>query len=708
MHLTFDGVNDAFTGLVRGLYDGSIPAVRRPSRNGGVLQVEEPVTITYRNPLRRVLFNAARDANPFFHLYEALWMLAGRNDVASVASYCARMREYSDDGRTLNGSYGYRWRRAPNHFPVDGTTATRPGEEDPGWQTLDQLDLLVSHLKADPNSRRAVLQMWSVEDDLLRIGRPCDLCEGGAIAPGPHPDGSACPDCGGKFLVDASRDVCCLAGEVKFRSPEGDTDVKTLARRFHDERGYKYPVYTIDPVTGDQRLSWMTAAWKTGVRKTITVKLDDGSSVRLTSNHIVYRKRKTFDGKRCMGIVVSECEAGDLRVGDSLLSELPEDSGCRLNHGYRYFKRNVFLNTNGKNMVKEHRAYYEFATGEHLGSNDVHHVNEIRTDNRLENLERINERDHQRLHKLGTNNPHCKMSSEDKSKRGRVHSAVLRSGGKQNAPPHIREILGVRPPRRSDEQNNDLWDWVCSLSNHKIVAVEDGGYTEVYDFTVPGRHNAVLSNGALVHNCNLSALFSLRVTGSWGWPDDPTAVSTYALDLTVTNRSNDLVWGLLGANVVHFSFLQEYLAARLGVSVGLYHHFTNNLHVYKDNWRPEAWLAGEGDELARPYGKVFPLVEESERFERELEPFVERWTGDPQGESHTLREPFLCAVAEPFFAAHRRYRVGDFHGALAWVDRVAADDWRRAGRAWLERRQLRRGQRVKSGGELAYDPDLAV
>jgi hypothetical protein len=35
--------------------------------------------------------------------------------------------------------------------------------------------------------------------------------------------------------------------------------------------------------------------------------------------------------------------------------------------------------------------------------------------------------------------------------------------------------------------------------------------------------------------------------------------------MTVTNRSNDLCWGMLGANYVHFTILQEYLAARLGV-----------------------------------------------------------------------------------------------------------------------------------------------
>jgi hypothetical protein len=88
-------------------------------------------------------------------------MLAGRNDVATVAYYAKQMREYSEDGKTLNGAYGYRWRNQLVNVYEHG---------DPTWQHVDQLDVLVAHLKADPTSRRAVLQMWNVEDDLLKIG----------------------------------------------------------------------------------------------------------------------------------------------------------------------------------------------------------------------------------------------------------------------------------------------------------------------------------------------------------------------------------------------------------------------------------------------------------------------------------------------------------------------------------------------------------
>ena len=119
------------------------------SRVGETLECPTPVTTVYNNPTERVLFEEIRDANPFFHFMESLWMLEGRNDLAYVKRYNKRMEEYSDDGETLWGAYGYRWIK---HFGKN------------------QLDLIVSELRSNPNSRRCVLQMWDASQDL---GRDC-------------------------------------------------------------------------------------------------------------------------------------------------------------------------------------------------------------------------------------------------------------------------------------------------------------------------------------------------------------------------------------------------------------------------------------------------------------------------------------------------------------------------------------------------------
>lgn len=116
------------------------------SRNGKVLKFPRPVVTSYEYPKEHVLFDAARDANPFFHMFEAMWMLGGSNDVAFVGQFAKQMYEYSDDGKTLHGAYGHRWR---NHFKVD------------------QLDLAIFELQKNPLSRRVVLGMWDPYIDPL-------------------------------------------------------------------------------------------------------------------------------------------------------------------------------------------------------------------------------------------------------------------------------------------------------------------------------------------------------------------------------------------------------------------------------------------------------------------------------------------------------------------------------------------------------------
>jgi hypothetical protein len=143
--------------LLLGLNDLKAVGVDRDSRNGPVTLFSEPVTTVYRQPKERVLFYPERDANPFFHLMESLWMLAGRNDVEWISRFSSNIASYSDDGVTFHGAYGYRWRQQ-----FDG---------------IDQIATIAQLLKQNPDDRRTVMQMWSAELDLGKAGKdfPCNL-----------------------------------------------------------------------------------------------------------------------------------------------------------------------------------------------------------------------------------------------------------------------------------------------------------------------------------------------------------------------------------------------------------------------------------------------------------------------------------------------------------------------------------------------------
>lgn len=115
------------------------------SRNGPVRVMPEPVTSVYRKPRQRVLLDTKRAANPFFHLFESLWMLAGRNDVNALNRYITDFgTRFAEKDGAVHGAYGHRWRVAFG---------------------FDQLDAIVARLKVNPRDRQCVLQMWDARKE---------------------------------------------------------------------------------------------------------------------------------------------------------------------------------------------------------------------------------------------------------------------------------------------------------------------------------------------------------------------------------------------------------------------------------------------------------------------------------------------------------------------------------------------------------------
>lgn len=110
-------------------------------------------------------------------------------------------------------------------------------------------------------------------------------------------------------------------------------------------------------------------------------------------------------------------------------------------------------------------------------------------------------------------------------------------------------------------RNNQLDKCIEQLKKDKStrqawISIFDGKEKDMYEFDTP---------------CTLAV-------GFYVLPFDESK-----LNMTVTMRSNDLVYGFCNDQYC-FSELQELVANELGMEVGEYYHFAQNLHIYEKHF----------------------------------------------------------------------------------------------------------------------------
>ena len=140
--ITVRNVNEALPTGLQYLRDHGVPAESRGMRT---IRAPGPVMTVYQRPTERVLFNSVRDANPFFHLFEAMWILSGSRTVGLPKAFLNSIDRFSDNGATFHGAYGFRLRK---HFG------------------FDQIDRAIGTLRKTPDSRQVVLSIWDPASDL--------------------------------------------------------------------------------------------------------------------------------------------------------------------------------------------------------------------------------------------------------------------------------------------------------------------------------------------------------------------------------------------------------------------------------------------------------------------------------------------------------------------------------------------------------------
>jgi hypothetical protein len=169
------------------------------------------------------------------------------------------------------------------------------------------------------------------------------------------------------------------------------------------------------------------------------------------------------------------------------------------------------------------------------------------------------------------------------------------------------------------------------------------------------------------------------------WKDRPCNTHIYfrvrdkKLEMTVCNRSNDVVWGMFGANIVHMTYLQEFVAIASGLKLGNYYVFTNNLHFYTTLYPQGKRIWDNIVEGPNPYPcDTFPILtryEDPHAFRQQCRDFV-------AGRFHNIVSPWLLRVAAPMYHA---YREKDYVVRRSHIEQIEAADWRVNARAWAVR-----------------------
>lgn len=192
--------------------------------------------------------------------------------------------------------------------------------------------------------------------------------------------------------------------------------------------------------------------------------------------------------------------------------------------------------------------------------------------------------------------------------------------------------------------------------------------------------------------CNQQVLLRadrVEYTSGDGGPIEGVPHTAYRryLDITVTNRSNDLSWGLITANACQFSTLQEYLAARMGYEVGRYIQFSNNLHIYEAAMERVEYASAAQWIMSAHYPANYPgtrpLVDDPETFDAELHQFLDEPLA---GLGRHFSNSFFLKVATPMWRSNDARREKNWNLALSHAEKIAAPDWRHATVEWLKRR----------------------
>lgn len=175
-------------------------------------------------------------------------------------------------------------------------------------------------------------------------------------------------------------------------------------------------------------------------------------------------------------------------------------------------------------------------------------------------------------------------------------------------------------------------------------------------------------------------------------------VNNGSLDMMVNCRSNDIIWGAYGANAVHMTMLQEYIATAIGVPVGVFYQNSWNFHAYSDIFHEKCKGLDDGTWMVPYETDLIPLVSDMSPYPSFLNE-CRYWV---LGFEIEYKNEIFYRVASPMRMAHKLYKEHLYDNAISVCETIEAGDWRKACTQWLERRKLQREVR-RDAGEVNYE-----
>jgi hypothetical protein len=174
--------------------------------------------------------------------------------------------------------------------------------------------------------------------------------------------------------------------------------------------------------------------------------------------------------------------------------------------------------------------------------------------------------------------------------------------------------------------------------------------------------------------------------------------------MTVCNRSNDMLWGAYGANVVHMSMLQEFVAHNLNLPMGDYTQISDSFHIYPNN---PVWEKVKDIELnvytykhiKNHYDLIdeyepIPIVNDLDSFNRELRFFFDYFETFRYSSKEMLKRTddiewdnnIFPDVAVPMLKAFYYHKERDYLNSYREVQSIKALDWMEACFEWIRKR----------------------